>query len=87
MDRRRTICAIRCSYATRGGDQYLTKFHETALGNPALRALLWRAGPELGDDRHFRSLQAAPTSARNECMCEMANSRLDQSDMLFIADN
>jgi hypothetical protein len=46
MDRRCTICAIRCSYATRSGDRHLTKFRKTALGNPALRALLWRAGLE-----------------------------------------
>src|SRR5262245_35844984 len=33
------------------GDRHLAKFYRTALGNPALRALLRRAGlPELRDD-------------------------------------
>jgi hypothetical protein len=53
-------------FCHRGDDQHLAKFHKTALGNPALRPLLWRAGPELGDERRFRSLQAALTSARND---------------------
>jgi hypothetical protein len=49
------------------GDQHLAKFYRTALGNPALRALLWRAGlPELGEEDRFRSLRVALTMARDD---------------------
>src|SRR3954469_250638 len=49
-----------------GGDSHLTKFYKTALGNPALRTLLWRAGlPELADPARLQSLQQALTQARD----------------------
>ena len=54
-------------FCHRGGDQHLTKFYKTALGNPALRALLRRAGlPELRDESRFRTLQDAITGARDD---------------------
>jgi hypothetical protein len=50
-----------------GGDRHLGKFYRTALGNPALRPLLRRAGlPELRDESRFRSLQQALTQARDD---------------------
>jgi hypothetical protein len=50
-----------------GGDAHLIKFYKTALGNPALRPLLRRAGlPELRDESRFRSVQAALTRARDD---------------------
>ena len=50
-----------------GGDRHLGKFYRTALGNPALRPLLRRAGlPELRDDSRFRSLQQALRQARDD---------------------
>ena len=43
-----------------GGDPHLAKFYKTALGNPALRALLRRAGlPELSDPSRFTALREA----------------------------
>jgi hypothetical protein len=51
----------------RGGDQHLANFYRTALGNPALRALLRRAGlPELRDESRFRILQEALIRARDD---------------------
>jgi hypothetical protein len=50
-----------------GGDQHLAKFYKTALGNPALRALLRRGGlPELRDTSRFRLLQEAIIRARDD---------------------
>lgn len=50
-----------------GGDAHLTKFYKTALGNPALRPLLRRAGlPELRDESRFRSIQEALIRARDD---------------------
>lgn len=50
-----------------GGDRHLGQFYRTALGNPALRPLLRRAGlPELRDEGRFRSLQQALTQARDD---------------------
>src|SRR5271168_2948105 len=50
-----------------GGDRHLGKFYRTALGNPALRPLLRRAGlPELRDENRLRSLQLALTQARDD---------------------
>ena len=50
-----------------GGDLHLGKFYRTALGNPALRPLLRRAGlPELRDQDRFRSLQQALQQARDD---------------------
>jgi hypothetical protein len=50
-----------------GGDRHLAKFYKTALGNPALRPLLRRAGlPELRDESRFRILQEAIIRARDD---------------------
>ncbi|MCJ9706528.1 hypothetical protein MOV74_36155, partial [Bradyrhizobium sp. SHOUNA76] len=39
------------------GDPHLAKFYKTALGNPALRVLLRRAGlPELRDEARLTAL-------------------------------
>src|SRR5262249_38721009 len=43
-----------------GGDPHLATFYQTALRNPALRPLLWRAGlPELRDGARMALLQQA----------------------------
>jgi hypothetical protein len=48
------------------GDPHIAKFYKTALGNPALRPLLRRAGlPELRDPTRFRALRDALTQARD----------------------
>ncbi len=50
-----------------GGDPHLRKFYKTALGNPALRPLLRRAGlPELRDPSCFEMLRNALTQARDD---------------------
>src|ERR1043166_3541877 len=50
-----------------GGNPHLAKFYRTALGNPALRPLLRRAGiPELDDPARFETLQMALTRARDD---------------------
>src|ERR1700716_443843 len=50
-----------------GGDQHLSKFYKTALGNPALRPLLRRTGlTELRDQRRLQRLQEALTRARDD---------------------
>ena len=50
-----------------GGDQHLSKFYKTALGNPALRPLLRRAGlAELRDESCLQSLREALTRARDD---------------------
>jgi hypothetical protein len=52
---------------SRGGDAHLSKFYRTALGNPALRPLLRRAGlPELRDEPRLMSLREALTRARDD---------------------
>ncbi len=49
------------------GDAHLAKFYRTALGNPALRPLLRRAGlPELRDDGRLNALREALTRARDD---------------------
>jgi hypothetical protein len=49
------------------GDAHLAKFYRTALGNPALRPLLRRAGlPELRNEDRFNALRAALTRARDD---------------------
>jgi hypothetical protein len=51
----------------RGGDAHIAKFYKTALGNPALRPLLRRAGlPELRDPARFSELQQALIAARDD---------------------
>jgi hypothetical protein len=50
-----------------GGDAHLGQFYRTALGNPALRALLRRTGlPSLKDAGRLDALRAALTQARDE---------------------
>ncbi|MEO6841032.1 MAG: hypothetical protein ABI192_09715 [Bradyrhizobium sp.] len=50
-----------------GGDRHLGKFYRTALGNPALRPLLRRAGlAELRDPTRMQSLQQALLRARDD---------------------
>jgi hypothetical protein len=49
------------------GDPHLARFYRTALRNPALRSLLWRAGlAELRDPSRFEALRNALTSARDD---------------------
>ena len=49
------------------GDPHLAKFYKTALGNPALRPLLWRAGlKELREPSRFEALRNALTHARDD---------------------
>ncbi len=49
------------------GDPHLAKFYQTALGNPALRPLLRRAGlEELRDPSRFEALRTALTQARDD---------------------
>jgi len=50
-----------------GGDPHLAKFYRTALSNPALRALLRRAGlPELCDEGRLTRLRSALKQARDD---------------------
>src|SRR3984893_7261278 len=50
-----------------GGDPHLAKFYRTALGNPALRPLLRRAGlPELRESSRLEALRGAVESARDD---------------------
>jgi hypothetical protein len=50
-----------------GGDQHLSKFYRTALGNPALRPLLRRTGlPELRDEARLQALREALIRARDD---------------------
>jgi hypothetical protein len=51
----------------RGGDQHLGRFYRTALGNPALRPLLGRAGlAELRDEPRLQRLREALIRARDD---------------------
>ncbi len=51
----------------RGGDPHLSKFYQTALGNPALRPLLRRTGlSELRDEPRLRRLREALIRARDD---------------------
>jgi hypothetical protein len=53
--------------ANRSGDPHLGKFYRTALGNPALRPLLRRAGlSELNEECRLTALRAALTQARDD---------------------
>jgi hypothetical protein len=50
-----------------GGDEHLGKFYKTALRNPALMALLRRAGiPELGDETRLAAIRDALAQARDQ---------------------
>jgi hypothetical protein len=49
------------------GDPHIAQFYRTALGNPALRALLHRAGlPELNEPARLTALREALTRARDD---------------------
>src|SRR5258708_15752037 len=51
-----------------GGAPHLTRFYKTALGNPAVRALLCRTGlAELRDELHLQRLREALIRARDDC--------------------
>src|SRR5437660_1205519 len=51
----------------RGGDPHLSTFYKTALGNPALRLLLCRAGlAELAEASRLEALRGALSRARDE---------------------
>src|SRR5438477_676204 len=51
----------------RGGDPHLAKFYRTALGNPALRAILRRAGlSELAERARLQPLREAVRRARDD---------------------
>src|SRR5882757_9884892 len=55
------------------GDPHLAKFYQTALGNPALRPLLRRAGlPELREPSRFEALRRALRSARDDAAPDWA---------------
>ena len=55
------------------GDPHLAKFYQTALGNPALRPLLWRAGlSELREPSRFEALRGALRSARDDASPDWA---------------
>jgi hypothetical protein len=55
------------------GDPHIAKFYWTALGNPALRALLHRAGlPELSEPARLDALREALTRARDEASPDWA---------------
>ena len=57
----------------RGGDPHLGKFYRTALGNPALRALLRRTGlPQLKDEARLAQLREALTRARDDAAPDWA---------------
>ena len=50
-----------------GGDAHLAMFYRTALGNPALRPLLWRTGlSELNDPARLDGLREALVRARDD---------------------
>ncbi len=50
-----------------GGDAHLAQFYRTALGNPALRPLLWRTGlSELNDPARLEGLREALVRARDD---------------------
>ena len=58
----------------RGGDPHISKFYRTALGNPALRALLRRAGlPELSDPGRLEPLREALIRARDDAEPDWAS--------------
>ena len=49
------------------GDAHISRFYNTALGNPALRPFLRRAGlPELRDPARYKALQTALIAARDD---------------------
>jgi hypothetical protein len=66
-----------------GGDPHLAKFYKTALGNPALRPLLRRAGlPELRDGPKLERLREALRRARDEEAPDWADIGRPVADLL-----
>jgi hypothetical protein len=66
-----------------GGDPHLVKFYKTALGNPALRPLLRRAGlTELRDAGRFRAMQRALICARDDAEPDWAAIGQPVADLL-----
>jgi hypothetical protein len=69
--------------AAPGGDPHITQFYRTALGNPALRALLHRAGlPELKEPGRLERLRAALVHARDDAAPEWAAIGRPVADLL-----
>jgi hypothetical protein len=67
----------------RGGDPHLGKFYRTALGNPALRALLRRTGlAELRDPERLRALREALVQARDNVSPDWAAIGQPVADLL-----
>src|SRR4051812_36033929 len=65
------------------GDPHLAKFYKTALGNPALRVLLRRAGlPELRDEGKLARLRQALVRARDEAEPDWAAVGQPVADLL-----
>jgi hypothetical protein len=70
-----------------GGDQHLSKFYKTALGNPALRPLLRRTGLfELRDAPRLQRLQEALTRARDDEAPDWAAIGAPVADLLDTID-
>src|ERR1700709_876020 len=66
-----------------GGDPHIAKFYKTALGNPALRPLLRRAGlKELRDASRFEALRNALTRARDDATPDWAAIGRPVADLL-----
>ena len=66
-----------------GGDPHLSKFYRTALGNPALRPLLRRAGlVELTDPSRLQMLRAALVHARDDAAPDWAAIGQPVADLL-----
>ena len=65
------------------GDPHLAKFYRTALGNPALRPLLRRAGlPELRDAGRLKALRQALIAARDDAEPDWAAIGQPVADLL-----
>jgi hypothetical protein len=66
-----------------GGDPHLAKFYKTALGNPALRPLLRRAGlAELGEPPRLERLRDALRRARDDAAPDWAEIGQPVADLL-----
>jgi hypothetical protein len=66
-----------------GGDPHIAKFYKTALGNPALRPLLRRAGlKELRDPSRFEALRDALSQARDDAAPDWAAIGQPVADLL-----
>ncbi len=66
-----------------GGDRHLAKFYRTALGNPALRTVLRRAGlPELKDEARLEALRQAIRCARDQELPDWAAIGRPVADLL-----